>query len=174
LVTQGLIEQLESEGQLAYVIAHEMAHQLKGDVAAERSRQAVASLFVLAGALAAGAFGGEAAARGAVALGSVAAQAGLVPFSREQEADADLVALIILEAAGYEPRQALQVMDRLTSLRDKYGHPVSILSTHPSPEARMVQIQQWLAARNDVNYSHSLVATQEFIEIRSRYRSNVW
>lgn len=166
LVTQGVIDQLGSEGQLAYILAHEMAHQLKGDLAAEQSRQVTASIIVLAGALAAGIFGGEAAARGAAQLGSVAAQAGLAPFSRDQEAGADLTALYILEAAGYDPRQALPVMDRLKSLRDKYGTPISILSTHPSPEARMAQIQEWLAARKDVDYSHALVTTQEFIELQ--------
>jgi hypothetical protein len=38
----------------------------------------------------------------------------------------------------------------------------------------MTQIQEWLAARHDANYSDSLVTTQEFIEIRSSYRATAW
>jgi hypothetical protein len=30
----------------------------------------------------------------------------------------------------------------------------------------MAQVEQWLAERKEVDYSHSLVTTQEFIEIQ--------
>jgi|GEM_PF-5955096 len=171
LVTRGFLSDLETEAQLAFILCHEMAHQLNGDVASEATRQAAASLVVIAGAIAAGVFGGETAARQTMRLGSLAAEIGLAPFSREQEAQADILALYILETAGYDPRQAVPVMDRLVALRDKYGHPISILATHPGPEVRMAQVRQWLAARDSVDYSDSLVTTREFIEIRERFRA---
>jgi predicted Zn-dependent protease len=174
LITRGLLEQLDTESQLAWILSHEMAHQLLGHLARARQRAAVASAIILIGSLAAGAFGGQLAAQGAAQLGSAAAGVGLAAFSREEEDVADLLALYIAEAAGYDPRQATGVMDRLTGLRDRYGSSLTVFSTHPSPEVRREQVRQWLSAHKEVDYSHALISTQEFAAIAAKYRTNAW
>ncbi len=174
-ITQGLIEHVESEAQLAYVVSHEMAHQLKGHVRMTQTRAEIGSILVLAAAIAVGAATGSSELmRATMNLGGVAAAASLAPFSRAEETEADLIGLEIVEAAGYDPREASKIMDSMKAIRDKYGTGVTILSTHPPVEAREEHIRRWLDARQTRDYSSALVTTQDFAAVRQQYRVSPW
>ncbi|MBI3246536.1 MAG: M48 family metalloprotease [Deltaproteobacteria bacterium] len=170
LLNSGLFQHLDSEAQLAYVVAHEMGHQLKHHLAAIQTKQQFAQLLLGAAVLATAGAGHPEAARAVNSLGSLAAGATLASFSRTQETEADLIGLHILNAAEYDPREAVKVMEKFIELRNLHGSSIPLFSTHPDPEVRLANVQQWLGSLGEVDYSKRLVTTQEFAEFKDTYR----
>jgi predicted Zn-dependent protease len=131
----GLIQQIDpTDDELAQVMGHEISHALLNHTA-ERMSMAIATSL---GAVATGvATDSGAAMAGAAALGQLGL---LLPNSRGSEAEADRVGMEIAAKAGYDPRSAATLWQKM----DKAGGkgPPQFLSTHPSPANR----QQTLAA----------------------------
>ena len=175
-VTPGLLEYFDTEAEFAYAISHEMAHQLKGHVAVGQTRADIAGFLIMAAAIGAGvATGSPYMMRAIENIGGAAGQAALAPFSREQESEADLIAMdIIFFGAGYDPREAVKAMGRLKTVRDKYGGEISLLAQHPAIEDRERVLEQWLQAHPDQDYSRCLTTTQEYEAIRAGHRVSPW
>src|SRR5206468_1263059 len=67
-------------------------------------------------------------------------------FSRGDESQADEKGLEFMSQAGYDPHAMLHVMEVLQQVTNEQGgRPPQMLQTHPYPEARMEQINQWMA-----------------------------
>lgn len=136
MVYSGLVERLKlSDAELASVIGHEIAHALR-----EHSRERISRAYAQELALA-----GVAAATGV--SGSVVDIAGMVatvtfqlPFSREQESEADLIGLELMARAGYDPNAAVSVWQKMS--QSAGGGPVEFLSTHPAPGSRIETLRQ--------------------------------
>jgi len=69
-----------------------------------------------------------------------------LPYARQQESDADLVGMELAARAGHDPRAAISVwrkMSRLAQAGGKggKGQPPQFLSTHPSHESRIRDIE---------------------------------
>jgi len=77
------------------------------------------------------------------ALGAGAQVGVLLPFSRQQESEADHLGMILMAKAGYDPHAALTLWQRMAELA-KGQRPAEWLSTHPSEATRVQQIQGWL------------------------------
>jgi hypothetical protein len=67
-----------------------------------------------------------------------------LPCSRSQETEADRIGLILMAKAGYDPRVALEVWERMEKKESAKGAPPEFLSTHPGYETRVQQIRQFL------------------------------
>jgi len=135
-VYTGIFPIARDEAGLAVVLGHEVAHALLRH-AGERMSQ---SEILGAGMTIAGVSGLNPAILQALGLG---ASVGLVlPFSRSQESEADHVGLILMAKAGYDPRVALDVWDRMA--RKEKGAPPAFLSTHPGYETRVQQLQSFM------------------------------
>jgi predicted Zn-dependent protease len=135
MVYTGLIEKLHaSDAELATVLGHEIAHALR-EHSRERISRAYAEQLALAGiAVATGA--GE----GTMALASqVSAVTFTLPHSREQEAEADRIGLELMARAGYDPNAAITLWQKMGKLAS--GGPPEFLSTHPSDESRIRDLQ---------------------------------
>jgi predicted Zn-dependent protease len=131
----GLIQKIDpTDDELAQVMGHEISHALLNHTA-ERMSMAMASQL---GAVAAG----VATDSGAVMAGTAGlAQLGLLlPNSRGSEAEADRVGMEIAAKAGYDPRAAATLWQKMAKAGG--AGPPQFLSTHPSPGNR----QQTLAA----------------------------
>jgi predicted Zn-dependent protease len=90
------------------------------------------------GALA-GARYGQGAADAVVQGGGIAAQAGfLLPSSREQESEADVVGQQLMARAGFDPRQAVNLWQNMIAASG--SRPPQWLSTHPNPESRIQEL----------------------------------
>ena len=76
------------------------------------------------------------------ALGLGASVGVILPFSRSQESEADHVGLILMAKAGYDPRVALDVWERMA--RKEKGAPPAFLSTHPGYETRVQQLHAFM------------------------------
>ena len=140
-ITQGLLKNLTSEGQLAGVLAHEVGH-----VIARHSAQQVAKSNLtqgLAGAATIASYDpnnpGRSVASAAVAA-AIVKVVGL-NFSREDELQADNLAVQLTPKAGYDPRAMIKVMQMLDSKGGSGGQP-EFLSTHPNPSNRIGRLQQ--------------------------------
>ncbi len=66
----------------------------------------------------------------------------LLPFSRKQESEADKLGLIFMSMAGYQPDAAVDFWKRMSALGG--AAPPEFLSTHPSNERRIKDIQNYL------------------------------
>jgi predicted Zn-dependent protease len=135
MVYTGLVEQLNlSDAELAAVIGHEMAHALR-EHSRERISRAYAQQLALAGvAVVTGA--GEGAMNLANSVASVTFQ---LPHSREQESEADTIGLELMARAGYDPNAAVSVWKKMLSANQ--GGTPQFLSTHPSPQTRVQDLQ---------------------------------
>jgi metalloendopeptidase OMA1, mitochondrial len=135
-VYTGIFPIARDEAGLAVVLGHEVAHALLRH-AGERMSQAEV---LGAGMALAGASGISPQILQALGLG---ASVGLIlPFSRSQESEADHVGLILMAKAGYDPRVALEVWDRMA--RKEKGAPPAFLSTHPGYETRVQQLRSFM------------------------------
>ncbi|TWH99492.1 peptidase M48-like protein [Luteimonas cucumeris] len=140
-VNTGIFTVARNQDQLAAVIAHEIGHVVARhhDERITRQMGAQGALSVL-GALA-GARYGQGAGEAAVQGGSVLAQTGfLLPGSREQETEADVVGQQLMAQAGFDPRQAVNLWQNMITAGG--SRPPQWLSTHPDPQARIAELQQ--------------------------------
>jgi len=72
----------------------------------------------------------------------IGSQLGLLAYSRQQESEADKLGLVFMAMAGYDPRVAPTFWERMA--RQSQGAPPEILSTHPSDERRIRDINKFL------------------------------
>lgn len=136
-ITQALYRDLETEGQLAGVLGHEMGHVLSRHGNKQMAKQ---GLFQgLAGA--AGVLGGtEESARSAQMVAAVVG----MKFGREHELEADQWGVRLCGIAGYDPRAMIGVMEVLE--RAGGEGPPEFFSTHPKPANRVKYIKEVIAA----------------------------
>lgn len=136
-VYTGLVEQLRlTDDELAAVMGHEMAHALR-----EHSRSQIAKqqLTEMGAGIAASLLGfGE----GGQRLLGMGGQLLTLKFSRTDETDADLVGLDISARAGYDPRAAITLWQKM--LKAGGGGGMEFLSTHPSGTTRIQDIERVL------------------------------
>jgi peptidase M48-like protein len=133
-VWTGLLLRVENEAQLAYVLAHEVGHyrekhalQQWRDLRAKTGGLAV--LQALTGPVSLGIVGG---------LGALVVLGSVQEFSREQEREADVVAVELLEKAGYDGREAVRVWEVLAAEQQATtGKRPGPFASHPSPEDRI-------------------------------------
>lgn len=139
VVYAGLLERLDvTDAELAAVIGHEIAHVLR-EHHRERASQAVTQNVAL-GVL--GATTG--ASEGALDLAQLALQVTLqLPHSRAQETEADRIGVELSARAGYDPRAAVTLWQKMN--RATGGAPPEFLSTHPSRESRISDLQAYAA-----------------------------
>ena len=144
-INSGLLEGLESEDDLAGLLAHEISHVACRHISGMVENQNKTSLLTLAGiatGILLGVGGAAPAAASAVTVGSIAAGASAsLAYSRENEMEADQIALKYLAKAGYSGEGLLRTLKKIRT-RSWYGSdqiPV-YLTTHPATEDRIAYI----------------------------------
>jgi len=138
-VYTGIFGPAHDEAGLAVVLGHEVAHALARHPAERMSQDMLVQL----GGVGLG-----------VALGNNPVMANLLlqaygigvalPFSRSQESEADHIGLILMAKAGYDPRVAIDLWERMEKKDGGRGTPPEFLSTHPGYETRVQQIRSFL------------------------------
>lgn len=141
-VYQGLLSVAENQHQLATVLAHEVAHVL-----ARHSNERISTQFAASAGLdLLAAMAGEPSATRQTVFGllGVGTQVGiLLPFSRKQESEADLLGLELMARAGFDPRESVGLWRNM--IAESAGGPPEFLSTHPSGERRIEDLQAHMA-----------------------------
>ena len=147
-VYSGLLPITRTEAGLATVIGHEVAHALARHSAERLSDQKVVSgATLLAGvglAVAGGRTGATYAPMAMAAMGAGASVGILLPMSRTQESEADHIGLVLMALAGYDPHEAIGLWERMRALSRGEKKQPEWLGTHPTDDARLADIRNWV------------------------------
>jgi predicted Zn-dependent protease len=137
-VHTGMVKLAENQDQLAAVIGHEIAHVLARHHAERISHQfATQSGMQLVGAMAGPQTATKQQLMGLLGLG---AQVGiLLPYSREQEREADIYGLDLMAKAGFDPRASVRLWQNMSAAAGPRAP--EFLSTHPAPAGRINDLQ---------------------------------
>ena len=143
-ITEALVGRLETEGQLAGVLAHEVGHVI-GRHSAERIAKEQLTQG-LTGALILSTYDPDdpnsgRTAQMAMLIGSLIN----LRYGREDELESDRLGVKLMTEAGYDPRSLIEVMRILAEAGGGGGQP-EFLSTHPDPGNRAQRIQEAIAA----------------------------
>jgi metalloendopeptidase OMA1, mitochondrial len=139
-VYTGILPITRDDAGLAAVIGHEVGHVLARHSAERVSQQMVTQ--GLGGALVSGVLGTDPQTSQMVA--GLFAQGLMLPWGRKQESEADHIGLILMAKAGYDPHAARDLWVRMAEASKGSSRPPEFLSTHPSEETRIRQIEAWL------------------------------
>ena len=138
-VNLGTIDSAANEGQLAGVLAHEMAHVYMQHSIKQMKKNQVPNLISGLGQLLGQMIGGTGGA-----LASIGGQLGggmlSMKYSRADEAQADAVGAIIMYKAGYDPRQMALFFQTLE--QQGGGAGPQFLSDHPNPGNRYEEVSR--------------------------------
>ena len=141
-VYTGLIERLNvTDDELAAVMGHEIAHALREHARERIGNQMATSAASTVGAIALEIFTGvrvdpELASS---VLGAVT----VLPNSRQNESEADIIGVELMARAGYDPRASLSLWRKMGQVAGGGGGP-EFLSTHPSGETRLRELQGYV------------------------------
>ena len=141
-VNTGLLKVAENQDQLATVLGHEVAHVLSQHANERVSQQfAVEQGLGLVNAIAS-----PQSATGQTLMGllGVGAEYGiLLPYSRVQESEADILGLDLMAKAGFDPRESVKLWVNMGKAGG--GQPPEFLSTHPSDRTRISGLNAHMA-----------------------------
>jgi predicted Zn-dependent protease len=133
-ITEALFSRLETAGQLAGVIGHEIGHVVERHGNERMAKQTMFSTI----AMGAGTIGGDAQS---VQMAQAVANMIQMKYGRDDELESDKWGVLLTEKAGYDPRAMIGVMKVLEEASPG-GGPPEMMSTHPKPANRVAYIQQ--------------------------------
>lgn len=140
-VYTGLFGVAKNQHQLAAVVGHEIGHVRERHHDERVTRQTMAQLGVAVAGAAAGSRYGEGAQQTTQQLGGAAAIGLFVlPGTRAQENEADVVGQRLMAQAGFDPRQAVDLWQNMMAASQ--SRPPEWLSTHPDPRSRIDEMRR--------------------------------
>lgn len=131
----GIIDKLKlTDSEIAAIMGHEVSHALREHARERISRQVASQMGIGILAQAAGLNAGQ------VNMANMVSQLGVgLPHSRSQESEADVLGLELAARAGYDPRAAITLWQKMK--KASKGEPPAFLSTHPSNNNRIAHLQ---------------------------------
>jgi beta-barrel assembly-enhancing protease len=142
-VTEGILQILETEGELAGVLAHEIFHVVGRHSAEQMARMQLAEGLTGAAVMATYDPNNPSSAQSAQ-IAQMVGQVVNMRYGRDDELESDSQGLDYMAAAGYDPRAMVGVMQKLASVNEG-PRPPEFFSTHPNPENRIEQIEATIA-----------------------------
>lgn len=152
-VYTGILPITEDENGLAVVLGHEVAHAIARH---GNERMSQAMMLQMGGMALSVAISEKSAQTQDLFMQAygVGAQAGIMlPFSRKNELESDKLGLVFMELAGYDAKQAPEFWTRMSKNGE---NPPEFLSTHPSDETRMSEINTFLASESFLKHTGKL------------------
>jgi len=126
MITEGLLEVLQTEDEVAFVLAHEMGHAVKRHIASEYKRANENNLLfsVVLAALGAN--------RTMWDLGNFVQNVTLNQYSQKKEREADMVGYHLAAKVGYDPEAAISALEKLRQDKGEDSKTINkLFSTHP-------------------------------------------
>lgn len=151
-ISAGMLRVLDTEEEVAAVIAHEFGHHLAGHLGRGLARGSVAGTAagaVIGAIVPFGGLAGWAIGQGAAELGAGAAR---LAYSKEEEREADYLAVYLIARAGYDPDRAARIWVRLAP--PGAGATAGFLDAHPSDAERLAS---WWRSTGEARSSAGLV-----------------
>ena len=143
-VYSGMLKITKNTNGLAAVMGHEIAHA----VAKHSVERASRGVLVQTGTTLIDIFSGGALSQinrstGMDTVGLISSIGIMNPFNRKQESEADYLGMIFSSLSGYDIRETEKIWERMKEA-NKGKEPPQFMSTHPSSESRIKNIQTWL------------------------------
>jgi beta-barrel assembly-enhancing protease len=139
-ITRALFDKLQTEGQLAGVLGHEVGH-----VVARHSAEHIAKAQLtegLTGAAVIAAYDPNNPSSASYAqMAALIGQLINLKFGRDDELEADFLGVCFMNDTGYDPEEMVAVMQILEAASEG-NRPPEFFSTHPDPGNRIARIQE--------------------------------
>ncbi len=132
-ITEALYRDLETEGQLAGVLGHEMGHVIERHSNKQMAKSQLFQGLATAGGIA----GGD---QQSAQMSQAIAQMVTMKYGRGDELEADKWGVRLMEMAGYDPNSMIGVMEVLEKASG--NGPPEFFSTHPNPPHRIEEIKK--------------------------------
>lgn len=142
-ITLGLLNKLQTEAQLAGVLAHETGHVIQRHSAQQMAKGKLGEILVMATGIGASDPDNPNRAQQAAMIANIVNQVTQLRYSRKDELEADQWGLRLMAEAGYNPKAMLEVM-KILEQASPGGHQPEMLLTHPYPKSREEQINAYL------------------------------
>ena len=133
-ITQGLLSKLQTDGQVAGVLGHEVGH-----VVARHGAEHMAKAGLIQGLT--GAVGVAAGDVTAQQMAMYVGQMVNMKYGRDDELESDKLGVRFLAESGYDPRAMIEVM-KVLAQASQGGAPPEFFSTHPNPDRRVERINE--------------------------------
>lgn len=143
-ITAALLKRLRSEGQVAGVMGHEIAHVVARH-GAEHMAKAKLTQGLTGAAVLATYDPNDPSSRGSAGVAVLIGQMVNMRFGREDELESDRLGVRFMAEAGYDPRSMVEVMRVLAESAGGAGRQPEFFSTHPNPDRRVERIEQAIA-----------------------------
>ncbi|MDP6417336.1 MAG: M48 family metalloprotease, partial [Gammaproteobacteria bacterium] len=161
-VNRGLLTFMNSEADLAAVLAHEIGHITARHAVQQQARGALANVAsTVGGVVTAVATGSGYVGSQISQVASIWAQTGLSGFGREHELEADQLGAEYLVRAGYDPTAMIDVITVLKNQED-FSRRVSgggggyhgLFATHPRNDTRLQEAIAAVGQLDDIEITH--------------------
>jgi predicted Zn-dependent protease len=136
VVYTGILPVTKTEEGLAVVMGHEIAHALLNHGQQRMSAGILQQLGMVGVAIATSGMSDTAQSASVLAYTLGSTVLGTLPFSRENESEADHYGTILMAIGGYNPDEAVPFWERMAALSGG-GSTMELLSTHPSNATRI-------------------------------------
>jgi predicted Zn-dependent protease len=141
-ITEALLSRLQTEGQLAGVLAHEIGHVIARHSAERIAQQELTN--GLTGALILSTYDpNDPSSANTARIGMLVASVVSMKYGRDDELESDRWGVKLMAQSGYDPRALIEVM-RVLAESGGAGPP-EFFSTHPNPENRAAKIEEAIA-----------------------------
>lgn len=134
VVFTGLLRLTETPGELAAVLAHEMAHIQLNHISEKLMKEVSITVLVTA-------------AGGGSEAGQVAASLLSNAFSRDAEQEADMHAITLLERACIDPQSLVDMLQHFADMEAGTPESMKWLSTHPLSAERVAYVTEAIAKK---------------------------
>ena len=143
-VYTGILDITKNTNGLAAVMGHEIAHAVAKHSSERASRNVAINVVTqVTDILSGGKLSTVNRTTGMNTVGLLTQMGITNPFNRKQETEADYLGLIFSSLSGYDIRETTKVWERMKKA-NKGKTPAEFMSTHPSPDSRIANINGWL------------------------------
>ena len=146
-VYTGILDVTKNTNGLAAVMGHEIAHAVAKHSVERASRSAILNTGTqLLDIFSGGKLSQVNRATGMNTVGLLSQLGIMNPFNRKQESEADYLGMIFSSLSGFDIRETPKIWERMKKF-NKGKAPPEFMSTHPSAENRIKNINNWM---NDI------------------------
>lgn len=141
-VYTGILNVTENQDQLAAIIGHEVGHVLERHSNERLSANQLSNVGLAVATIALGASEIDNKGLWVAGLGIGVQYGVIMPYSRSHESEADIVGQDLMARSGFSPAASVQLWKNMSQLSK--DAPPEFMSTHPSNETRIKQLNQHL------------------------------
>ena len=143
-VYSGILEIANNEASIAALMGHEIAHAVAKHSVERASRGVLLNTGARIIDIASGGILSDINRTTGMDTVGMLAQLGIMnPFNRKQESEADYLGMIFSSLSGYDIRETVKIWERMKEF-NKGKEPPQFMSTHPSSDTRIKQLNEWM------------------------------